>query len=67
MTRYRTTDGKEDMKQKVHWFGAAAIPLAFMNGLFFGGYACVKSGSIGKADQWISLYPPEFNLGSPPR
>ncbi len=42
MTRYRTTDGKEDMKQKFQTFGAMAIPLAFINGLFFGGYALRK-------------------------
>ncbi|NLB51493.1 MAG: hypothetical protein GX808_00960 [Syntrophomonadaceae bacterium] len=42
MTRFRTTDGQEDMKQKIHWFGAMAIPLAFVNGLFFGGYAVRK-------------------------
>ncbi|MDD2510799.1 MAG: hypothetical protein PHG94_06705 [Syntrophomonas sp.] len=42
MTRYRTSDGKEDMRQKFHWFGAMAIPIAFLNGLFFGGYALRK-------------------------
>lgn len=42
MTRYRTTTGQEDMKQKTHWFGAMAIPIAFINGLFFGGYALRK-------------------------
>ncbi|MEN6391353.1 MAG: hypothetical protein ABFD04_13140 [Syntrophomonas sp.] len=42
MTRFRTTDGREDMKQKFHVFGAMAIPLAFLNGLYFGGYALRK-------------------------
>ncbi|HNX28041.1 MAG TPA: hypothetical protein PKN87_01325 [Syntrophomonadaceae bacterium] len=42
MTRYRTTDGQEDLKQNFRWFGAMAIPLAFVNGLFFGGYALRK-------------------------
>ena len=42
MTRYRTTNGQEDLKQKIHWFGAMAIPLAFVNGLYFGGYALRK-------------------------
>mgnify|MGYP000967464957 CR=1 FL=1 len=38
MTRYRTNNG---VKQKFH-FGVMAIPLAFINGLFFGGYALRK-------------------------
>mgnify|MGYP000859078740 FL=1 len=42
MTRFRTTDGKEDMKQKISWFGFLAIPIAFINGLYFGGYALRK-------------------------
>jgi hypothetical protein len=42
MTRYRTTDGREDLKQKMNYFGAMAIPIAFINGLFFGGYALRK-------------------------
>jgi len=42
LTRYRTTDGQEDLKQNFRWFGAMAIPLAFVNGLFFGGYALRK-------------------------
>ncbi|MEN6351606.1 MAG: hypothetical protein ABFD08_19700 [Syntrophomonas sp.] len=42
MTRYRTADGQQDMKQKFHWFGAMAVPIAFINGLFFGGYALRK-------------------------
>ncbi|MBC7076569.1 MAG: hypothetical protein H5T98_11015 [Syntrophomonadaceae bacterium] len=42
MTRYRTTDGKEDLKQKFNYFGALAIPIAFVNGVFFGAYALRK-------------------------
>jgi hypothetical protein len=40
--RFRTSSGQEDSKQKFHYFGAMAIPLAFVNGLFFGGYALRK-------------------------
>jgi len=42
VTRYRTTNGKEDLKQKINIFGAMAIPIAFINGLYFGGYALRK-------------------------
>ncbi|NLF45425.1 MAG: hypothetical protein GX581_05045 [Syntrophomonadaceae bacterium] len=42
MTRFRKTDGQEDLQQKFNWFGAMAIPLAFVNGLYFGGYAIRK-------------------------
>lgn len=42
VTRYRNSDGREDVQQKFHWFGAMAIPIAFLNGLFFGGYALRK-------------------------
>ncbi|MGR6837529.1 hypothetical protein [Syntrophomonas erecta] len=39
MTRYRTTDGKEDLKQRVDPWSTMAIPLAFINGLYVGSYA----------------------------
>lgn len=42
MTRYRTTDGREVNNERIHYWGAMAIPLAFLNGLFFGGYALRK-------------------------
>lgn len=42
VTRYRNSNGQEDLKQKLNWFGAMAVPIAFVNGLFFGGYALRK-------------------------
>lgn len=39
LTRYRTTNGKEDLKQRMDPWAAMAIPLAFINGVYFGSYA----------------------------
>lgn len=41
MNRFRRMTGGRKLKQKIN-FGAMAIPMAFINGLFFGGYALRK-------------------------
>lgn len=46
MTRYRNEHG-EDLKQKINIWGAMAIPLAFINGLYFGGYMIRKIRQSG--------------------
>jgi len=42
VTRYRTTDGKQDLRQRLDPWTAMAIPLAFANGIYFGSYALRK-------------------------
>lgn len=42
MSSYRTNDRNDGFNQKSHWLWAMAIPLAFANGLYFGGYALRK-------------------------
>jgi hypothetical protein len=42
VTRYRTTDGKQDLRQRMDPWTAMAIPLAFANGIYFGSYAIRK-------------------------
>ena len=42
MTRYRTTDGQEDLKERMDYFNLMAIPVAFMNGIFLGAYGLRK-------------------------
>lgn len=39
MTRYRTTDGKADLKERTDPWTRMAIPLAFINGVYFGSFA----------------------------
>jgi len=41
LQRFRRVTGQRNLKQKIN-FGAMAIPVAFINGLFFGGYALRK-------------------------
>ena len=41
MNRFRRVTGQRNQKQKIN-FGTMAIPVAFINGLFFGGYALRK-------------------------
>jgi len=48
MRRHYKTDSKKFN------FGSMAIPVAFINGLFFGGYALRKIRQYWKADPWIS-------------
>jgi len=42
LTRYRTTDGKEDLIERKDIFDMLAIPVAFLNGLFLGAYGLRK-------------------------
>lgn len=49
MTRYRNQFG-QDLKQKINYWGAMAIPIAFINGLYFGGYITRKVRQWGLED-----------------